>query len=227
MIGGWMSLQATLIAALVPYAAIAAASWRGLSLHQRRLSAGPKEVVPAPRFGLGRTPLQVEQIAVQATIAGTLDDLDGMAAAHMTRLCFAADEELTVRADPLALRGVLADMVGRAILRSPCGTVLVSARRHGGRIEISVIDDGRVSAAAAADDLNSSSQEVLAMHGATLESRVGAHGGTEMSVRLLAPPDRVRPAVQAPAAEPAQQDKRKSVVERSVRSSSSSEVGTA
>ena len=227
MIGGWMSLQAALIAVLVPYAAIAAASWRGLNLHQRRLDAEPKEAVSVPRFGLGRTPRQVEQVAVQAAIAGTLDDLDGTAATHMTRFCIAADEELTVRADPLALRGVLADVVGRAILRSPCGTVLVSARRHGGRIEISVIDDGRVSAAAAADDLNSSSQEILAMHGATLESRAGAHGGTEVSMRLLAPPDRVRPAVQAVAVEPAQPEKRKSVVARSVRSSSSSEVGTA
>ena len=60
-----------------------------------------------------------------------------------------------------------------------------------------------------------------------LKARAGAHGGTEVSMRLLAPPDRVRPAVQAVAVEPAQPERRKSVVERSVRSSSSSEVGTA
>ena len=181
---------------------------------------------PAPSFGLGRTPLQVEAIAVHAALSEALEEVDGLAAAHLARLVVAADEELTVRADPLALRVVLADMIGGAITRSPCGAVLVSARSHGGRIEISVMGEGGITADAAGG-LSSSSQDILALHGATLESRTGAHGGTEVSIRLLAPPDRVRPPVQAVFVEPAQEDKRNSVVERSVRSSSSSEVGTA
>lgn len=219
-----MSLHAALIATLVPYAAIAAAGWRGLRTHQRRVEAAPEEGPAAPRFALGRTPLQIGQVPVQSAIVGILHDLDGLAAHHMTRLLVAAAEDLAVRADPHALRQVLADLVGGAIVRSPCGSVLISARSHGGRIEIGILDDGEESLVHGDAGLSSSSREVLALHGATLEARAGAHGGTEILVRLLAPPDRVRPAVQA---QPAQGERRNSVVERSVRSSSSSEVGTA
>lgn len=223
-----MSLQAALIATLVPYVAIAAAGWRGARLHQRRLDALPEKAAPAPQFGLGRTPLQVEQIAVEEAVTAALSDVDRLAAANLTGLLVAVDEALLVRADPLALRVVLADMIGGAIQRAPCGTVLVAARHHGGRIEVSVIDDGAAGALDATGGLNSSSQEILALHGATLEARPGAGGGTEVSMRLLAPPARVRPAptVQAQPAQPAQDAKRNNVVERSERSSSSSEVGT-
>ena len=226
-----MSLQAVLIATLVPYVAIAAAGWRGARMHQRRLDALPEQVPPAPRFGLGRTPLQVEQVAVEGAVAAALGDVDRLAAMGLTRLCVAVDGALQVRADPLALRVVLADVIGGAVRRAPCGAVLVSARHHGGRIEISVIDDGAAGAADAAAGLSSSSQDILALHGATLETRPGAHGGTEVSMRLLAPPSRVRPAVQAAPAQPApaasaQDERRNSVVTRSERSSSSSEVGT-
>ncbi len=223
-----MSLQAALIATLVPYVAIAAAGWRGARLHQRRLDALPEEAAPAPQFGLGRTPLQVEQITVEGAVTAALGDVDRLAAANLTGLVVAVNEELLVRADPLALRVVLADMIGGAVRRAPCGTVLVAARRHGGRIEVSVIDDGAAGALDATAGLNSSSQEILALHGATLEARLGAGGGTEVSMRLLAPPARVRPAptVQAAPAQPVQDAKRNSVVERSERSSSSSEVGT-
>lgn len=226
-----MSLQAALIATLVPYVAIAAAGWRGARLHQRRLDALPEEAPPAPQFGLGRTPLQVEQIAVEDAVTAALGDVDRLAAVNLTGLLVAVDGALLVRADPLALRVVLADMISGAVRRAPCGTVLVAARRHGGRIEVSVIDDGAAGALDATAGLNSSSQEILALHGATLEARPGAGGGTEISMRLLAPPARVRPAptVQAALAQdtkPAQDAKRNSVVERSERSSSSSEVGT-
>lgn len=222
-----MSLQAALIATVVPYVALAAAGWRGARIHKRRLEAMPEKASPAPSFGLGRAPLQVESVAVHAAISDAMEEVDGLAAAHMARLLVAADEELTVRADPLALRVVLADMIGGAITRSPCGAVLVSARSHGGRIEISVLDEGGVAAADAAAGLSSSSQDILALHGATLEARTGAHGGTEVSIRLLAPPDRVRPPIQPVLVEPAQEERRNSVVERNVLSSSSSEVGTA
>ena len=223
-----MSLQAALIATLVPYVAIAAAGWRGARLHQRRLEALPEEAPPTPSFGLGRTPLQVEQVTVEGAVTAALGDVERLAATRLTGLVVAVDEALLVRADPLALRAVLVDVIGGAIQRAPCGAVLVAARHHGGRIEISVIDDGAVGAADAAAGLSSSSQEILALHGSTLETRPGARGGTEVSVRLLAPPARVRPApaIQAAPAAPAQDVRRNSVVGRNERSSSSSEVGT-
>ena len=225
-----MSLQAALMAVVVPYAAIAVAGWRGLRAHGRRADEPAQEAPPRPGFVLGRTRLSMEVIPAHAAITGALHDLDRLAARQLTHLSVAAAHGLTVRADPLALHEVLTDVVGAAIRRAPCGSVLVSARLHGGRIEIGVTDDGEVPCATAAQAASDTSREILALHGATLETRSTAYG-TEVALRLLAPQARARPeaaqvvAPAQPEAE-AQGSKRNSVVDRSVRSSSSKEVGT-
>lgn len=231
-----MSLQAALMAVMVPYAAIAVAGWRGLRTHQRRAGEPEEEAPPRPAFVLGRTRLSVEAIPVQAAVVDALRGLDRVAARHLTHLSVAAADNLMVRADPLALHDVLVDVVGAAIGRAPCGSVLVSARLHGGRIEIGVTDDGDVPCADVMSAASDSSREILALHGATLEARAAAYGGTEVALRLLAPPARARteaaraaPTPATPPVQPeqeAQGSKRNSPVGRSVRSSSSREVGT-
>lgn len=225
-----MSLQAALMAVMVPYAAIAVAGWRGLRTHQRRVDEPAEDAPHRPGFILGRTRLSVEAIPAQAAIMDAMRSLDRVAARHLTHLSIAAVDGLMVRADPLALHEVLVDVVGAAIGRTPCGSVLVSARLHGGRIEIGVTDDGSATNVDAMSAASDTSREILALHGATLEARSAAYGGTEVMLRLLAPP--VRPRAEAAQAAPvqpeqeAQGSKRNSVVERSVRSSSSREVGT-
>ncbi len=229
-----MSLQAALMAVVVPYAAIAVAGWRGLRTHQRRADAPAEEAPPRPGFILGRTRLSIKAIPAQAASMDALRDLDRAAARQLTHLSIAAAHDLMVRADPLALHEVLVDIVGAAIGRAPCGSVLVSARLHGGRIEIGVTDDGEAKSADLLSAVSATSQEILALHGATLEARTAAYGGTQVLLRLLAPPVRARAEAGAAQAAPAlvqpeqetQGSKRNSVVERSVRSSSSREVGT-
>ena len=224
-----MSLQAALMAVVVPYAAVAVAGWRGLRAHGRRAEEPVEQSPPRAGFVLGRTRLSMEVIPAHAAITYALRDLDRVAARQLTHLSVAAADGLTVRADPLALHEVLVDVVRTAINRAPCGSVLVTARLHGGRIEIGVTDDGDVPCTDALSAASDTSRQILALHGGTLEARSTAYG-TEIALRLLAPQARAKSDA-APAAAPVkvedgQGSKRNSVVERSVRSSSSKEVGT-
>lgn len=222
-----MSLEAAIIVALMPYTVFAVAGLHGVRDYRRRIASVPDGGAPSAHFVLGRTPLQVGPVAVHPAITAAVQGLDSFAARHMTTLSIAAGDDLVVRADRLALHEVLTDLIGRAIGRSPCGGVLVTARQHGGRVEIAILDDGSAGSADAESCFSATSREIMAMHGATLESRPGANGMTEVVMRLLAPPDRVRPAPRVIEPAPAQDESRNKVVERSVRSSSSSEVGTA
>lgn len=224
-----MSLQAALMAVVVPYAVLAVAGWRNLRAHQRRAEAPAEETPPRPGFILGRTRLSMEAIPAQAAIMDALRDLDRLAARQLVHLSVAVAHDVVVRADPLALHEVLVDVIGTAISRAPCSSILVSARLHGGRIEIGVTDDGDLPCTDVLSAATDTSRQILALHGATLEARSTAYG-TEIALRLLAPLARAKsdagPAAAPVQAEDVQGSRRNSVVERSVRSSSSKEVGT-
>jgi signal transduction histidine kinase len=96
---------------------------------------------------------------------------------------------------------MLSEIIGNAIRQAPCSKVLVGAMRHGGRIQITVTDDGVPRAEAAESAALRRASELAALHGATLNSEVRV----ESTTTVLRLPDAL-PARSAPVAiVPAQQ----------------------
>lgn len=199
-----MSMQTGLMIAAVPYALIGLAGWRNNRILRRREAAAqpaPEAVPASSEYTLGKAPLAVETLQVQAALADAVRALDAEAARHMTRLTLAVTPGLALRADPAALRSALFDLLGAAIRRSPCGEVLVCAGLHGGRVQVSVADEG---AGTALDTLSETTRGIVALHGGTLEAQ-GMPGSALLVLRLPAPPDVARKQAAHPAAAPAPQ----------------------
>lgn len=147
-------------------------------------------------FVLGETPLAADVLPVKAALEDALRALDAEAARGRTRLTFAVAPGLMLRADPAALGEVLRDVVGGAVRRSPHGEVLVCAAPHGGRVQVSVTDEGADTGEAALAGLSESTRGIVALHGGTLEAR---HQDGFATVMLRLPAPAARPCQQSAA----------------------------
>ncbi len=91
----------------------------------------------------GTMPLSLESVAVGDAVRDTLDLYEDTAEDRGVALRAQAADHLVVRADRQRLRQVLANLVDNALKYTPSGgEVVVSARRDGGDVEISVTDTG-------------------------------------------------------------------------------------
>jgi len=113
-----------------------------------------------------------------------LATLQDAAQRHQVELQVAVQPRLTVWADPCGLRQMLTGMLARAIERTEGGGVLITAAWHGGRVQISVIDDGP-----ATDPRNVAAalrhvEQCAALQGGTLEIESGNLHGTRVVVRM-------------------------------------------
>ncbi|MBV8524794.1 MAG: HAMP domain-containing histidine kinase [Acetobacteraceae bacterium] len=116
-----------------------------------------------------------------------LSTLERDAARLLVRLEIASQEGLRLRSDKRRLEAMLRGMISDAIQRAPCGRVLVSAGRHGGRIYVSVVDDGE---AVPGDVLAASlreAQRMVALQGGFLDHESQQGRGTMVRIRLLDP----------------------------------------
>jgi hypothetical protein len=191
---------------LVPFVAVAQAAWQHWRLelrarraraHQAGLDATtPPAADEAAANERARGGAFVsEDVALRPALVRLLERLAPAARLVGTRLGFAVEAGLVVRANPARLGQALATILQDAVRRAPGGAVLVSAGRHGGRIQIAVSDDGppaREPATAALRD----AAEVIALLGGTMERRAPEGGG----VCVIRLPDSVRAAPAAPAA---------------------------
>lgn len=139
-------------------------------------AAPPQE--PRPRaFASG-------EIDLGAELRGIAEAQGAAAVARRVRLQIAIEPDLVVRADPLAVRAVVGDLLRNAIGHSEGGHVLLAAARHGGRVRITVGDDGMpVDRAEQAADLRDA-ERLIALQGGTLEIAVHPRDGTLVTVRL-------------------------------------------
>lgn len=156
----------------------------------RARAAGMDPAAPrVPRFELSRTPFASGELDVTAELDAVMVQLGPEAARRYVQLEMAVQPELAVRADPRALREVMGDLVANAIRHCPCGRVLVGAERHGGRVQISVTDDGVGPTSEVQEGVLRTAAELVALQGGTfdVQSRPGA--GTTVTVRL---PEMVR-----------------------------------
>jgi two-component system sensor histidine kinase BaeS len=92
---------------------------------------------------VGALTLKKEAVDVGALIDETLGGLRVQAdAAGITLRVEVADDLARIDADPVRLRGVLANLVANAIRHTPGGTITIGARRLGHEVEITVADNG-------------------------------------------------------------------------------------
>jgi signal transduction histidine kinase len=126
---------------------------------------------------------------VEREVRAALTDAAASASGWRTRFEFAVRPDLTTRTDVQRFRTALTAMVAHAAAQAPTGRVLVTATRHGGRIQVTVGDDGsgadRAVQAAALREVES----LIAMQGGTLEIVAQPGEGTRLIARW---PDALR-----------------------------------
>lgn len=147
--------------------------------------------VPPPRrqrFELRQSAFASATIDLEPAAHAVLEDLAEAAHSRGMRLSFAVQPGLTVRCDPAALHEALHDLVAGALSHTGATRALLSARSHGGRIEITVADDGVGPAVETQTSLLRPAEQLLALHGATMEIDVRAEQGSIVTLRLPEPP---------------------------------------
>ena len=156
---------------------------------RRHLPARPRggepvaSASPLP-FSLSRAPLVSGLLDVAAEAREVLQQMAAEAAGNLVHLEYAVQTDLSVHADRLALQTVLGKLVGNAVRRAPCGRVLLSAMRHGGRVQIAVSDDGTATDAAIQQAALRDMSELVALQGGTIEVEAQTGAGTTVLVRL-------------------------------------------
>ncbi len=175
-------MDALLAAIAVAFGLIGVAAWRNLRLW-RPAPATPEaasEAVAPVRLGNGL--LAVAQ-AARAALARVRPE----ARQRLVRLEMAVPDDLVVRLDAEAFDRILTNLLVTAIRAAPTGRVLLTARRLGGRVEVAVAGDGE---ATDRDSLVADlrpADELLALHGGTLEVQCIADAGAIFVARLLEP----------------------------------------
>lgn len=184
--------------AVTASALIAVSGWyRRRDLLQRRGQTGL-----APRFELGQTAFASGMLDVAAEALAVLQQLEGRAAQQLVKLEIAVQPGLAVRADTGAFRSVLYDLLSEAIVRAPCGHVLLGAARVGSRVQISVTDDGpNVNGAMRLAALRDA-ERLAALQGATMQIEARPTEGTTVYFRLLTSDGGRRPRTDSEPADP-------------------------
>ena len=182
---------------------ICRAGWRRRSLRVARGAAGGPSIPVSRRFELGRTPFSSQLVDVAEQVRTLLASALPIAARRGIHLKFAVQPGLEVRTDPRVFQTVLGDLLTHAVGQAPCGSVLVGARRHGGRVQVTVCDDGAGQKVAVQEAALRDTAQLLAMQGATLQIDARPGQGTTIAVRL---PDAVDQAPPTPDTRPAQAD---------------------
>jgi hypothetical protein len=193
------ALPATLLASGVSTLVVAAGWRRRLELQRRQgrpLVADPIE--------LGQTTFAAGVLDVGSETIAVMRQFERRAAQRFVALELAVQPDLVVRTDPRALRQILGDLVSRAIEQSPCGRVLLAAAHVGGRVQITVSDDGPHPDRALQASRLRPAESLAALQGATMEIDVRAEQGTTVVLRLPAGgATRRRPGIEAETPDPA------------------------
>jgi hypothetical protein len=153
--------------------------------------AAPGADPPAPEPAAG--------FALEPELRAALHAAAGQAAPGGPAPSIAVAPGLTLRADRRTLRTALAAVLGQAMAAPACEEVLVTARLHGGRMEIAVLDDGPVADVAGRRAALREAEQAIGLQGGSLEIVACPEEGTTVLLRLpVADPTRARAAKPAP-----------------------------
>ena len=150
----------------------------------------------------GSAAFQSTLLDVEAEALDAMHQVDGLALRHRVRLQIAIQPELTVRADPVGFRQILVDVLRNAIGHAPGGKVLLGGMRHGGRVQIVILDDGhgpdRLDQRAALRP----AEQIVALQGGVLQVETHPRHGTLVTMRLPEPMPRSHPTASEPVPGP-------------------------
>jgi hypothetical protein len=148
-------------------------------------SGAVKAAEPMPMHGdLRPVTFEAQELDVGAEVAGALAQLRNIAQRHHVELQITAQPRLAVWADPGALRQMLARMLAQAVERTPGTAVLLSAGWHGGRIQVTVTDDGPAGDHAALVGRLREVEQFAALQGGTLEIECWKLRGNRVVLRM-------------------------------------------
>jgi len=193
-----VALPVTLLALTVS-AVIVVAGWRW----RRYLLQRQGRPIDTDRIELSQTPFAAGVLDVAAETMAVMRRFEGLAAQRFVTLELAVQPELAVRTDPHAFREILGDLVARAIEQSACERVLLGAARIGGRVQISVSDDGVHADRALRQSQLRAAESLAALQGATMEVDARTGQGTTVVLRLPAGATSRQPGAEAGALDPA------------------------
>jgi len=154
-------------------------------------SGAVKAAEPMPLHGdLRPVAFEARELDVGAEVAGALAQFRNIAQRHHVELQITAQPRLAVWADPGALRQMLARMLAQAVERTPGTAVLLSAGWHGGRVQVTVTDDGPAGDHAALVGRLREVEQFAALQGGTLEIECWKLRGNRVVLRM---PGKVAP----------------------------------
>lgn len=193
-----IALPAVLLAVTIS-ALVVMAGWT----RRRELLQRQGRPFVADRIELGQSPFAAGVLDVTLETTAVMRQFASLAAQRLVALELAVQPGLAVRTDASALREILGDLVSCAIEQSCCGRVLLGAGHIGGRVQITVSDDGaHVDRALRVSQLRPA-ERLAALQGATMEVDARAGQGTTVVLRLPVGATGRRPQNEAERPDPA------------------------
>lgn len=157
----------------------------GTSVSRRRENGmAPRR--PAP-IVLDPPPMAVGHFDLDLELRIILSSLESDASLLGCTLELAVEPGLVVRADCSTVRQATTLAVANALARASGGRVLVAAGRHGGRLQISVVDDAEPTERPMIEAALRPAAQVCAMQGGTLEVHTIPGSGTRVLIRFPDP----------------------------------------
>jgi hypothetical protein len=147
---------------------------------------------PVPRHGDVRmVTFESRRLDVDHAVSGALAQLRDVVLRDEIELSVVVQPGLAVWADPCALLQMLLGIFSQAIERAEGGALLVSASWHGGRTQLTAIDDGPAGDSAVLAGRLREVEQCAALQGGTLEIECRPLRGNKVVLRM--------PGIGAPA----------------------------
>ena len=154
---------------------------RGLEGETPTTEAGRWSAAPE---GAGLLPFASRELDVEREATAALTALEDLAAQCLVELQVTVQPKLTVWADPYALRHVLTEVLTQAIRRAPGGGVLLCGNWHGGRVQLTITDDGAPGDPATLVASLRAVEQSIAFQGGTLDIECSVARGNILTLRL-------------------------------------------
>ncbi len=124
------------------------------------------------------------ELDVEQQVSAALAHLEELAHRHRAELQVAVQPSLMIWADPCALQQMLIGVVSQAIERAEGAAFLLSAVWHGGRVQLTVMDDGPANDRAALIGQLREVAQCTALQGGTLEVECRRPNGNKVILRM-------------------------------------------
>jgi hypothetical protein len=124
------------------------------------------------------------ELDVEQEVSAVLAEFEATARHHRVDVQVAVQPKLMMWADPCALRQMLLGVLTQTIERAEGGAALVSASWHGGRVQLTVMDDGPAGDHATLIGQLREVEQCAALQGGTLEVQCRKLSGNSVVIRM-------------------------------------------